>query len=393
MFKSIKIDNFKALNDFSAKISPFTVFIGNNAAGKTTVLQAISFLKYCCASHIEKFMDERGLTVSDLASKFSTKRTMSFTTTLELDAQEITWTISFALDKARNQILLNSEKVVTEQGVVLQYDGNRMFRINEATGNQDPIMEGNYDHSIIKLIDCKKDAARYRTLVKIQQFFENVEDLALLSPAAMRKSSQGEASLIGLNGEKLSSFIKCLAPEKKQKLVKEVQSFMKPFVSLEAKTKQYGWAHLETKEAYDGKQIDVSASNISDGTLRIIAFCALLYSKSHGGAILLDEIEDGINNEHLETLVKLLRKVNQEKGIQVIATTHNTVLLDYWCDAQENADSITYIGRREDGHVTACSLLGNPQIQERLKYMYPGEVVLNMSNAELESLLGGRDAV
>ena len=76
MIKSIHIDNFKALNNATIDFTPLTVLIGDNSVGKTTVLQAVAFLKYCCNATFDKFLDERKLTVSEICSKFSNKKTI-----------------------------------------------------------------------------------------------------------------------------------------------------------------------------------------------------------------------------------------------------------------------------------------------------------------------------
>ena len=43
MFKKLEIDNFKSLVNFSMEFTPMTVIIGNNATGKSSILQAIDF--------------------------------------------------------------------------------------------------------------------------------------------------------------------------------------------------------------------------------------------------------------------------------------------------------------------------------------------------------------
>ncbi len=41
MFRKLKVDNFKSLVNFSIEFSPMTVIIGNNATGKSSVLQQL----------------------------------------------------------------------------------------------------------------------------------------------------------------------------------------------------------------------------------------------------------------------------------------------------------------------------------------------------------------
>lgn len=392
MIQSLYVDNFKAFNNCTISFSPFTVIIGNNSTGKTSVLQALSFLKHCTSSYIAKFMDERGLTVSDLASKFSNRRTMSFALTMKLNDRDIVWKISFSVDKSKNTVSLNSEHITENGKSILVYEGKKHFRWNSDTQQEDAVMEANYDHSIIRLIDLEKDKKTYPVLVAIKQFFLDTQDLAMLSTSAMRRSSQGETSIIGLSGEKLGAFIKTLSQSEKAELSKDVKKFMSSFSDLDPKTKKHGWVHLETKESYEGKTIDVSSANISDGLLRIIAFCSLKYSDTCS-LILLDEIEDGINNEHLELLVSILRRVYQKNGTQIIVTTHNTVLLDYWkTDKTDDQSSILLLGRTKTGGVIAKSLFSSSVLREKLDYMYPGEIVLNMTNEELWEALNSEGA-
>ena len=75
MIQSIKIKNFKALSGLEVTFTPFTILIGDNSVGKTSVLQAIAFLKSSCTSTFDKFLDERSLSIDDLYSKFVSSNT------------------------------------------------------------------------------------------------------------------------------------------------------------------------------------------------------------------------------------------------------------------------------------------------------------------------------
>ncbi len=44
MIERLYVDNFKSLNEFEIKLSPFSVIVGNNTAGKSSVLQVMEFL-------------------------------------------------------------------------------------------------------------------------------------------------------------------------------------------------------------------------------------------------------------------------------------------------------------------------------------------------------------
>lgn len=397
MIKSIHIDNFKALNNATIDFTPLTVLIGDNSVGKTTVLQAVAFLKYCCNATFDKFLDERKLTVSEICSKFSNKKTISFSTILCLNDQTIQWDLS--LMRSKDRLVLNNERIIAGNETVLQYSVNgASYRLNAKTGKKDSVMEGSFSSSIVQFTDLEKQKDIYPVLASVKTFFYNMETLDLLSPYNMKGSSQGESDVIGLSGEKLGSFIKRMPVSEREELAKDVRKFVKTFSAVIPKTKQYGWVHLEAKETYNGKSIDVSSPNISDGILRIIALCSLRFLKNTNGAILLDEIEDGINNEHLELLVQVLREIQQEKNVQIIATTHNTMLLDYWIDKriidlneepdiQTQKESVVFLCRGTMGDVIAKDILTSEIIRDKLTYMFPGEVIQNMTNSQLREAL------
>ena len=403
MIQSIKIENFKALNGLEMSFTPFTALIGDNSVGRTSVLQAIAFLKSCCTSTFDKFLDERGLSADDLFSKFTGTRAsnFSFSTVLLLHGKEIQWNIT--VSRVKGSLKLKSEDVAANGRSILSYSDKKGFksiRFNADTNENEPIMSGTYGNSIIQITDSAKQSLAYPELSAIKDFFTNMEALDMLSPQNMRSGSRGESTTLGLSGEKIGAFIKRLPVAAQAILNKNIQQFNPMFSSVAPKVKDRDLVLLDAKETYNGKSINISSSNISDGLLRIIAFCALQFLDNPGGAILLDEIEDGINNEHLALLVQILRQIQKENNVQIIATTHNTLLLDYWVDKctvdldnnpsnKDAMESILLLYRSKTGTAVAKNIFNSASIREKLSYMYPGEIIQNMSNHELREALEG----
>lgn len=411
MICSLRIENFKALDDAAVELAPFTVLIGNNAAGKSTVLQAIDFLKYSCVSHAEQFLRDRGLTAAELCSFRRGRNLLSFAVRLRLDGAELRWELTFQADKKQNQLRLKREAVFRDGAQELDYQGLRLrkngselpgvnFRRNAETGMREPLMVGEYDCSLIRFVDVEADGKRYPALAAVKRYFLAMESLDRLSPDAIRGGSAGKTDTLGACGERLGALLRELTEEERTALSRDVTQFAEPLSAVAPKIRRDGRVSLEAKERYGGKSVSLDARSMSDGLLRLVAFCSLRYRKRSGGAILLDEIEDGINNESLERLVGLLARVCREKSVQIIATTHSTVLLDYVLDAETadadesaRAAAILFLSRGEDGRVIVRDLLSSPAVRERLEYMYPGEIVLNLTNDELSRMLeDGKEA-
>jgi predicted ATPase len=84
MFTKLKVHNFKALVEFEIELKPFTVLIGPNASGKSTILQAIDFIKWFGEGNPKGFLAERGWESGSIRSKLTDDRQTIFNVELEV---------------------------------------------------------------------------------------------------------------------------------------------------------------------------------------------------------------------------------------------------------------------------------------------------------------------
>ncbi|MCL2763413.1 MAG: ATP-binding protein, partial [Treponema sp.] len=71
MLKKLTIRNFKAIQDVTIEFTPLTVLIGENSCGKSTVLQAIDFLRSAASRDIPEYLREKGWSFTELLSQFN----------------------------------------------------------------------------------------------------------------------------------------------------------------------------------------------------------------------------------------------------------------------------------------------------------------------------------
>jgi len=391
VLKKLCIDNFKAFNDFEISFNPVTFVIGANAAGKSGLLNAIVFLKYCCTDTVKAYMDYHKLTVNDLCSKLVSSQRITFSAIFDFDGKEVSWEICLLASKTENSLRLSFEEVSSGGEKLLSYFPRysrdrhgkkrvitKSFRVNEKDKSEEEISRGLYRFSLVSLIGSE-DADQYPTLFSIKKFFEATTPFDLLSPKDMRDCSRTETDTIGRYGEMLAAFVKNLSSDEKLDLVKTVQSVFPSVSDIKAVVRgRPGWAYIEVEETYENDRISVSSRNVSDGVIRIIAFFAMKYHKNSGGVSLLDEMENGINSEIMEPVLKAIQNNSEKNRQQFIASTHNTVLLDFI-----DSDNIRYLARDEFGHTIAYNPFESEELREKLEYMFPGEVLLNTPNKQL----------
>ena len=384
MFRKLKVDNFKSLVDFSVEFTPMSVIIGNNATGKSSVLRAIDFL---CGSVKEDFgimLERRNWTADNIKSKLINSNKIHFESNILLPSKEgkleYDWSMVLSIYSGKNEVGLLSERLVCNGTQLLVYQkGEDGFIKNE----------GKDTNVLPRALAIKSSALRMLNRDETIDFLENSSSFEMLSPNEMRLSSRGVKESIGMSGKNLPSFIKQMTEEQKASFMSKLTRLLGNRISdVKAKTQgKPGWTQIVSTEKYKDKSIHISSKEMSDGMLRLLAFVAISEIKSSNATMLLDEIENGVNTNYAEQLLEILKEMYAEKKHQLILTTHSTVFMDYI-----DAEDIVFLYRDNNGYTKAARLFENEAMKAKLEYMYPGEILLNMSQKEvLDKLLASNN--
>jgi predicted ATPase len=83
---------------------------------------------------------------------------------------------------------------------------------------------------------------------------------------------------------------------------------------------------LDIQVRQDGA--DFSSRIISEGTLRVLALCAIAANPWARGLIAFEEPENGVHTRRLELIAELLISIASQQKRQVIVTTHSALFCD-----------------------------------------------------------------
>ncbi|SFY10093.1 AAA family ATPase [Ruminococcus sp. XPD3002] len=377
IIKQLSMDCFKAMVDFKMNFGKMTIIAGNNSVGKTTILQALDFLRYACIDDIDKYLSDHNFRANDILSKLTSRRTISAKVTFDNHDDIIVWEVSFVNKSGRfvlsqESVFVNKEKILeTRTGyVAVRASGEKEFQIFSKLA---------LSSSYIRYYDDNK---KYPVLYQIRNFFASSRFYDLLSPDEMRKPNRSPASTIGRKGSSLSGFIKAMKPDQRKQLIQKIQKYFLPMSNIKTESNGPAWVRTAAEETFGDSVITIPATQISDGLLRLTALFSLRFSEQNdSGLLVLDEIEDGINTENLEGLYNMLKEM-ADSGIQVVITTHSTVLLDY-----ASPDEIWYAARNEKGYLASISIKHISDIAERLTDLYPGEAILSTNDKQIRDSL------
>ena len=67
---------------------------------------------------------------------------------------------------------------------------------------------------------------------------------------------------------------------------------------------------------------------MSDGTLRFLAIVTALLTRKRGSLLVIEEVDNGLHPSRAQVLIEMMRDLGEQRGIDVIVTTHNPALMD-----------------------------------------------------------------
>lgn len=345
MLRRIKAAGFKSLGDVEIELPRMTVLFGPNAAGKSNILDAIQALSRIGTSRtlsdalsepirgypIEAFgFPHGGLT--ELLSRESAE--FSLEAELEVGRDRYRYRVAVEIQPGSGSLAVGDEylAVLGKRGdpkgnpSIEKIDSQLRVRRKSkpAHPRQEPV---GLNHSILS--DPRLGGVEYRALERCRNELSGWRTYYLDPRAAMRSAHPpADVRDIGLMGENIAPFLYRLRAENAKhfdaarrtlrSLVPNVEDLS---VDLD---KRRGTLDIQVRQG----GIDFSSRIVSEGTLRVLALCAIAVNPWSGSLLAFEEPENGVHPRRLELIAQLLSSLAIERGKQLIVTTHSPVFCD-----------------------------------------------------------------
>lgn len=305
MIESIEFTNFKALRKTTLPLAPFTLLLGPNGSGKTSVLQALRLIVAVAnnpnaqhpvvAAQVAGSLgiglaSVRSVTVADLSAKVEIKLR------LRLTGQLVTCTLKW--------------EPAGSMGFQLAYED----RAASASNATQPL----------------------------QQWLGQMQ-VYTLDFAAIAKPSQVNSGPLQWNGAGLAAVLDDLKdnhPDRWESLLAEMRRWLPEYDHIMFDKPQAGSKALVLRTKKGGHRIPAPA--LSQGTLVALTLLTLAYLPDPPSLVALEEIDRGLHPRLLRHLQDALYRLSYPEScgetrppIQVIATTHSPYLLDLYRDHPE----------------------------------------------------------
>jgi predicted ATPase len=380
MIKNIRVQNFKSLRDVSLTLGLRNVLVGPNMSGKSNLIEVFRFLARLVLTSpasgvhvLAKALDASG-GFSEVTWKGGDSNLISIS--LDGDVRLSPDSEARADWKYEISILGDTRGWLTIHDEFLQVvESSGTYNLIEKTNGERVLR--NPDGSVIsRVLDSHRSALEFEIPDwrgnAVRRFIGSWAFYFLL-PQLMKQTNPTTApNFLTEHGDNLSSWVMILQTRYQESFsrIKGVAADVFPEVEeLFTWPTQQATVFVASREKHLKRPIPMW--QMSDGQLCFIALLSLIYCPMElsRGLYCVEEPENHLHPRLLETLVELLRQVQDELGYersaQVIVSTHSPLLVD-----KVDLDELIVVEKREGA--TLCT---RPSSKQHLRELLAREEI------------------
>lgn len=400
MLKSVHVQGFKSLRDVQLSFAPLTVIFGPNATGKSNLLEALLLLSRVVnertlgeafSSPLRGYPHEafsfpegglEGLLKLDRAD-LTLGATLRLPIGKARPGEDLSYRVGIALAPQQGALRVADEHLVrlkqdgTEKNLPrIKLDGGQLL-VRRLTDPGRPRLEPvGLNHTIISNLQYTGED-RYPDFDAARAEFAAWRSYYLDPQVAMRLAQPPrDVNDIGSRGEGIAPFLFRLKqhPDHKRSFQAIQRGLRAAIPSVESLD-----VDLDPKRGTLDvivKQHGVSFSSrlISEGTLRILALCAIAANPWPGALVAFEEPENGVHPHRIEVIAQILMGMVRGGARQVVVTTHSpTFVSALLAQKREHPDLISLVRSAREGMDTTLeefdpgALFSDPEIRDGLR--------------------------
>ena len=331
-FRSLHIQRFKSLADVKLEnLAPATILVGQNAAGKSNIVEAIRFLISAFRDGLDNAItNHEGI---EVIRQFSKSKPYDIRFRIEFDIGHYELVIA---SKDRTYYVKKESGQWTRHTPRTGRDANDLvFQFErDAAGN----ISSNQDTANYGYRAAKADIAQNELAAIAMPFFPiGRSQLSFLSlyPNTLRTPHRPDTDTrLKSGGENWASVLKSMRTREHGKiaLAAIIAVMKKVMPGLEDITVKSIGGYLVPQFLF--RETPHSAAHyfdpvqLSDGTLRVLGILLALYQQPPASFIAIEEPEQNVNPAVLGLLADAIKEAS--KSTQILVTTHSPNLIDHF---------------------------------------------------------------
>lgn len=375
VIEGFRVQNFRALRDVTlgklsaqregSPLTPFTVVIGKNGAGKSSLFDAFGFVADCLATDVETACDMKQRGGFERLRSKGVNEPIRFEIYYREAQNErpITYELAIDLDKSSRPFVLLETLKQRRKGqkhgrpfpfLRLDHGKGTVWAGEEAVEDE---QEESNASSPVELTDPRElgisTLGTLKEHPRIRQFRDFLKGwyLSYFYPDAARSlPSAGPQRHLNVHGDNIGNVVQFMEREHKDRfktILDRIASKIPGIAKIDTEVTADKRVLLRFNDGAFGDPF--FAQQMSDGTLKVFAYLLLLEDPDPPPFICIEEPENGLYHKLLESLAQEFRAhaSGKKHAPQIFVTTHQP----YFVDAL-SPEEVWILEKGEDGYST-----------------------------------------
>ena len=342
----LKAKNYRSLRDVNIDLEDFNVFIGANASGKSTILDALRFLhEGVHARDFDGAVFSRG-GILNLAWKGEDAHQIDLAVTLQDDEERIEWSVQITRKKFQFHVAERVERLPSQSppSVLLEADRGDGWWWSGSTNERVELKQSSTACALAAAsADANFPARDIANFVRRWGFFDP-------NPFLLRRDWSGlESSRFDHYGRNLAETLYALAPDVRERIRSATHDIVGLPTEIDTRETEDRFYFVQKEEDLE---FSVHQMGVSSGTLRMLALMTALHGEPGANLLGIEEPENYVHPSALSAFVEYLRDARER--VQFMVTTHSPLLLDLL----DEPEAVCVV-QRQGGQGTAVSRQSN----------------------------------
>lgn len=358
LITQVHVEGFRSLRNVTVNLDPVTVLVGPNGSGKTSFVDALSFLSQCIMDSPEQALENRG-GFDEVRTKIGprpadTADSIAIEVILRSRAEGLfsgSYFVRFGLDSV-HKLSVRKEICQVSSGPDqqnYQYTVENGKWVETVAGTAPKLARARLALPLLSGVEYF--APVYNALTSLS--FYSINSQAVSSPH--ESSAQDRLTADGSNAASILKKLQDGDSELAQKVLAALSQMIPTIQRVTPETSGRRLTLTFEENLTGDKPITFAAASMSEGTLRTLAILLAIYSLEPPTLVALEEPESAVHPGAAAILAESL----QEAGLrtQVLITTHSPDLITRFnassLRAVERIEGVTHIGPIAENQMAA----------------------------------------